>query len=158
MAVSLACKLVETDIGFEEIVWVCIVDERCQVLCKQFFKPVGKVADHVVALKTGIEPFVVWSAPPLSEVRPFIAKILEGRLVIGHSVLRDLDCLGIHHPIGRIWDVGRMQKKGHDEHDGRRSSLKELAWEHLGVTFQQGTLDPEEDAFTTMHLYKKYRE
>lgn len=152
MAVSLDCERVRTVLGMETA-WICIVDESCRVLFKEFVQPEGRVTDYLTWV-TGLEPGDLCNAPSLRELQPLIRRLVKGRLVVGHSVQTDLDYLGVNHPTWQVCDIADFA--GFRGVRGKRRKLKDLAWHHLGVHIQQGPHDPEEDAWAAMLLYKEF--
>ncbi|CAM9666433.1 unnamed protein product, partial [Heterosigma akashiwo] len=132
-----------------------MVNERHQVLFKEFVKPEGRVTDYMTWV-TGVEPDYLRNAPSsLQELLPSIRRLLQGRTIIGHSVETDLEYLGIKHlTTHQICDVADFPSfRGARS---QRRKLKDLAREYLGESIQEGPHDPEEDAWAAMELYKKF--
>ncbi|CAM9930174.1 unnamed protein product, partial [Heterosigma akashiwo] len=152
IAVSLDCERVRTSRG-SETAWICIVDEQCTVCFNSFVKPRGEVKDHLTWV-SGVKPRDLMNAPFLDEIRPHIQRLLDGRLVVGHSVQTDLKFLAIDHPRNKIYDISRFPR--FQTIEGQRRKLKALALEFLGLDIQNGAHDPEEDASAAMKLYTKF--
>lgn len=150
--VSLDCERVRTNRG-SETAWICIIDEECRICFKSFVKPRGEVKDHLTWV-SGVKPRDLINAPFLEEIRPHIQRLLDGRLVVGHSVQTDLKFLAIDHPKNKICDISRFPRFRTIE--GRSRKLKSLALEFLGSAIQNGAHDPEEDARAAMKLYTKF--
>jgi len=71
------------------------------------------------------------------EAQKKVADILDGRILVGHAIKNDLDCLLIGHPKRDIRDTSRHPEfrkysKGHTP------ALKKLAKEILGIEIQGG--------------------
>jgi hypothetical protein len=96
--------------------------------------------------------------PLLSAVREEVALAVQGRLVVGHNLAKDLVSLGItekHIPIKYRRDTMRYPALQNDKGHGR--SLAELSLVKLGREIQQSVPhDPCEDAQATLDLYIKY--
>ena len=83
----------------------------------------------------GVRPRKWLCSPPLPIVAPGVAAAIEGRLLVGHGLQKDLASLGLAHPPRLIRDTmtyAPFQARGH----ARR--LKALAAELLGSTIQAG--------------------
>lgn len=88
-----------------------------------------------------------------------VAKLLEGRVLVGHALCNDLGVLKLGHPRSRMRDTAqhlpfktRLGVKG-----GHSPSLKRLSKELLGVDIQSGQHSSVEDARAAMLLYRKYK-
>ena len=83
----------------------------------------------------GVRPRKWLGSPPLPAVAPRVAAAIEGQLLVGHGLQKDLQSLGLSHPPRLIRDTmtyAPFQARGH----ARR--LKALAAELLGSTIQAG--------------------
>lgn len=92
-------------------------------------------------------------------MRAQLQQLLQGRLLVGHGLAKDLAALGIDHPLEQRFDTmtsPRLQRsKG-----GVAKSLKALARELLQLEIQKAGRrhDPEEDARAVMQLYTRFAE
>jgi RNA exonuclease 4 len=72
------------------------------------------------------------------EAQKEVAALLKGRILVGHALKNDLECLLLGHPRRDIRDTSR-----HPEfrklNKGNTPSLKKLATEILGITIQGGS-------------------
>eukprot|EP00976_Prorocentrum_cordatum_P108356 1194826-Prorocentrum_minimum.AAC.5 len=149
-AVSLDCEMVVTATERDAVAQVCIVDDRLCTLLKTYVRPRCSVIDYRTPL-SGINSQNLVGAPSLSEVVARVRPLLQGRILVGHSVRKDLRALGISHPERDIRDTSELPKfldAGH-----RRRKLKDLVRLYLGRSIQQGAHCPEEDASAAMSLY-----
>lgn len=55
--------------------------------------------------KGGHHPALWQGGTPLSEVRSELAALLEGRILVGHHLRKDLGALGLSHPESAIRDT-----------------------------------------------------
>ncbi|KAL4434133.1 hypothetical protein ABPG75_000574 [Micractinium tetrahymenae] len=135
---------------------VCAVDAEGRVLLYEHCNPLEEIPDqhrrrwrHV-----GGAPPALWQhAPPLAEVRRRLAVLLEGRILVGHHLRKDLAALALSHPGEAIRDTLQYR-----ELQGRRGSgrkLADLSAERLGRRIQAPGQrhSPREDAQAAMDLY-----
>ena len=107
------------------------------------------------------------SAMNIREVRYFVSKILNGKILVGHGLCNDLRAIGINHPWQNIRDTATYQplmykRKSESSSMGyiyAPKRLKDLAWGQLGkrIQIEGKPHSPREDAITSMKIYKKLR-
>ncbi|KAL4430177.1 hypothetical protein ABPG77_004959 [Micractinium sp. CCAP 211/92] len=135
---------------------VCAVDAEGRVLLYEHCNPLGQLPEqqrrrwrHV-----GGAPPALWQhAAPLSEVRQRLAALLQGRILVGHHLRKDLAALALSHPAEATRDTLQYR-----ELQGRRGSgrkLADLSAERLGRRIQAPGRrhSPREDAQAAMDLY-----
>jgi DNA polymerase III epsilon subunit-like protein len=105
-AVAVDCEMVTTRDG-EEVAQVCIIDAGGRKLLLSYVSPRSPVCDYKTRY-SGVEPRHLVGAPSLASLRPHIAELLRGCLVVGHSVTQDLNLLGIEHPASSIRDTANL--------------------------------------------------
>lgn len=93
-------------------------------------------------------------ARPFATVQADVAKILHGRILVGHALRNDLNVLMLSHPKRDLRDTSRYPKY-RVESGGRPPALRKLAKSELGLEIQTGEHSSLEDARTTMALYRK---
>ncbi|KAK4494866.1 hypothetical protein PRZ48_014222 [Zasmidium cellare] len=93
-------------------------------------------------------------ARPFAEVQADVAKILDGRVLVGHALRNDLNVLMLAHPRRDMRDTSRYAKF-RIESGGRPPALRKLARSELGLEIQTGEHSSLEDARTAMALYRK---
>ena len=122
---------------------VSIVNYHGHQLYDSFVQPKELVTDYRTFV-SGITPQLLKSARPLEAVQADVAKLLNGRILIGHSVRNDLDALLLGHPKRDIRDTSRYQ--GFRQYSaGKTPGLKMLAKEILGIDIQGGEHSSIED-------------
>ena len=132
---------------------VSIVNYHGNQLYDSFVLPKEPVTDYRTFV-SGITAELLQSARTLEVVQADVAKLLAGRILIGHSVRGDLDALLLGHPKRDIRDTSRYP--GFRQYSaGRTPGLKKLAKEILGVDIQGGQHSSIEDARATMLLFKR---
>ncbi|KAE8692094.1 Exonuclease family protein isoform 2 [Hibiscus syriacus] len=121
---------------------VCLVDEDENIILHTYVQPQIPVTNYRYEV-TGLTEDHLKDAMPLNEVQDKITKILYNgksvgsippdggmaRLLVGHGIRHDLDCLRMKYP-------GHMQR----------------------YDIQSGIHDPYEDSISMMRLYKRMRD
>jgi RNA exonuclease 4 len=135
---------------------VSVVNFNGEQVYDSFVRPKETVTDwrtHV----SGVSPKHMATARSFEEVQRDIAKILDGRVLVGHAVQNDLDVLHLGHPKRDIRDTSKhppyKQLAG-----GWQPRLKLLAEELLGLEIQGAAHSSVEDARVTMMLFRKDKE
>eukprot|EP00918_Siedleckia_nematoides_P050832 GHVU01111336.1.p1 GENE.GHVU01111336.1~~GHVU01111336.1.p1 ORF type:complete len:227 (+),score=21.50 GHVU01111336.1:2235-2915(+) len=153
-AICLDCESVKTRSKDFAVVYVCLVNERLELIFSSYIDPGEQVIDYRSAI-SGIKPSDLVGAPSLLEVRSKVMALIRGKLVVGHSVSRsDLPGLGINHPPEHIRDTADLPIFLNQS--GMSRKLKDLAFEFLGITIQTGVHCAFEDSKACMKLYKKF--
>ncbi|XP_004486814.1 RNA exonuclease 4-like isoform X2 [Cicer arietinum] len=157
-AIAMDCEMVGggSDGSLELCARVCLIDED-ENLIFHTYDITGLTEEH---LRDGM---------PLKEVREKILQILyngesivkvsldggKARLLVGHDLAHDLDCLVMTYPDHMTRDTAKYRpllKTNFVSH-----SLKYLTRTYLGYDIQTGTHDPYEDCISVMRLYKRIR-
>ena len=132
---------------------VSVVNYHGNQLYDSFVLPKEPVTDYRTFV-SGITAELLRSARTLDAVQADVARLLDGRILIGHSVRSDLDALLLGHPKRDIRDTSRYP--GFRRYSaGRTPGLKKLAKEILGVDIQEGQHSSVEDARATMLLFRR---
>ncbi|XP_021280597.1 RNA exonuclease 4 isoform X4 [Herrania umbratica] len=148
--------------------WVCLVDEDENLIFHTYVRPQIPVSNYRYEVN-GVTEDHLRDAMPLNEVQDKILKILhngesvgrirldggKGRLLVGHGIQHDLDCLRMKYPGQLLRDTAKYRplvKTNLLSH-----SLKHLTKTYLGYDIQSGIHDPYEDCISVMRLYKRMR-
>ncbi|KAL9127349.1 MAG: hypothetical protein Q9217_003763 [Psora testacea] len=135
---------------------VSMVDYHGRQLYDSFVQPKELVTDYRTHV-SGITPQLLRSARTLGVVQADVAKLLNGKVLVGHALRNDLHALLLGHPQRDIRDTSRHPAfrllAG-----GRTPSLKRLAKEVLGVDIQGGEHSSIEDARAAMLLFRREKE
>lgn len=121
-----------------------------------FVLPKEAVTDYRTFV-SGITPQLLRSARTLETVQADVAQILDGRILIGHAIRKDLDALLLGHPKRDIRDTSRYAPFRLYA-AGKTPALKKLAKEILGVDIQGGEHSSVEDARATMLLFRREKD
>eukprot|EP00879_Flechtneria_rotunda_P007678 GHRR01008051.1.p1 GENE.GHRR01008051.1~~GHRR01008051.1.p1 ORF type:complete len:429 (+),score=108.12 GHRR01008051.1:504-1790(+) len=110
--------------------WVALVDEQCNLLLKTYINALVPGAKHY----GGVPLECCMSAPPLAEVKQHIQQNLQGKMLVGHNLAKDLAALGLSHPQYLRFDT--MTHPAFQNRAGNSKNLKQLARVFLGVKIQ----------------------
>ncbi|KAL3317049.1 REX4, RNA exonuclease 4 [Cichlidogyrus casuarinus] len=154
--VAIDCEFV--GVGFQgqddELARVSIVNLYGHVLMDYYVRPREQVVDYRSKF-SGIHPHHFRPDGPAKDyqfVHNEVAKALEGRILVGHSVRNDLRVLNLSHPKSMIRDTSRY-KPFRRLFKGQTPSLKRLTKEFLKIDVQDNEHDSIQDAQATMRLY-----
>lgn len=167
---SLGCKMVGggSDGSLDLCARVCVIDEDENIFFHTYVKPQIPVTNYRYDM-TGIRVEHLREAMPLKQVRNKIQDFLcngspmwkirmkegKARILVGHGLDRDLECLGLEYPAHLIRDTAKYPPLM--KSCKLSNSLKYLAQAYLGYDIQTGIQDPYEDCVATMRLYKRMR-
>ena len=126
---------------------VCAVDYSEAVLLNERVAPPSAVKDYLTRY-SGLRQGDLDDAPTFESVQAKVKTLLDGRVLVGHSVSNDLKYLRLKHPAALTVDTAAL------DWGGREVGLANLAREVLGVDIQGATHCPEEDALTSLRLLK----
>lgn len=132
---------------------VSIVNYYGNVVLDLFVRPEEPVTDWRTWV-SGIKPHMMANAVTKQECQKQVANVLNGRILVGHSVHHDLAALMLSHPRKMIRDTSRHMPFRQKYSEGKTPSLKKLTKEVLKLDIQEGEHSSIEDARATMLLYK----
>ncbi|EEF37657.1 exonuclease, putative [Ricinus communis] len=169
-AIAIDCEMVGggSDGTLNLCARVCLVDEDENIIFHAYVQPQIPITDYRYEV-TGLTEEHLRDAMPLKEVQNKILEILyngesvgkarlsggKARLLVGHSLDHDLDCLRMFYPDHLLRDTAKyrpLMKTNLFSH-----SLKYLTQTYLGYNIQTGIHDPYEDCVAVMRLYKRMR-
>ena len=132
---------------------VSVVNYHGHQLYDSFVQTKEPVTDYRTFV-SGITPPLLQEARTFETVQADVARLLDGKILIGHSVKHDLDALLLGHPKKSIRDTSRHPYYRKFS-GGGIPSLKRLAKQVLGVDIQGGEHSSIEDARATMLLFRR---
>lgn len=144
--------------------WITMIDWFGNVLLDEFIAQDEPVTDYRTAI-SGIDEHNLRRATiTLTECRQLVLNILQGRVLVGHSLKSDLNALGIanDHPWWLIRDTARYTPFLQYQ-SGKRTpmprKLRDLAKERLqrDIQLPGRPHSPYEDALASLDLYKSVR-
>ena len=157
--IAIDCEMVgvgptpETDSALARI---SLVNYHGHQLYDSFVLPKEPVTDYRTHV-SGITPQLLQSARTLEGVQADVAKLLDGKILVGHAIKNDLAALLLGHSKRNIRDTSRYPPF-RQLAAGRTPSLKKLAREILGVDIQGGEHSSIEDARATMLLFRREKD
>lgn len=134
---------------------VSIVNYFGVVLLDTYVKPEG----HVTNWRTwvsGITPKHMYQAISFKEAQQKVKAIISDRVIVGHAVHHDLDCLGIFVPKHLIRDTSKFPEF-RKQNAGKMPGLKKLCLVYLGLDIQNGQHSSVEDAQATMAVFRLHQ-
>ncbi|KAK1302317.1 hypothetical protein QJS10_CPB12g00200 [Acorus calamus] len=168
--VALACKMVGggSDGSLDQCARVCLIDEDENIIFHAYIKPQIPVTNYRYET-TGIRGEHLRDAMPLKHAQRKIQDFLcngeaiwkirskggRARILVGHGLDHDLDCLGIDYPSLLIRDTAKYPPLM--KTSKLSNSLKYLTSVYLGYDIQTGVQDPYEDCMAAMRLYMRMR-
>ncbi|KAK9814419.1 hypothetical protein WJX72_005710 [[Myrmecia] bisecta] len=128
---------------------MAIVDTSGNVVYHSFCLP-AFIVDYRTPY-SGVCKRDLQGAPSVKKVQDDVAELLEGKIVVGHTINKDLAVLRARDVADEVVDVSAFREFKTEM--GQRRALKQLAREYLRRVIQVGPHDPVEDARATMDLY-----
>ena len=86
------------------------------------------------------------------DVQNEVAKLLEGKRLVGHGLSADLKALMLQHPKQKLRDTAEY--KPFRRANGAKESLKNLAKLECGIDIQEGEHSSVSDAYANMRLFQ----
>ena len=157
--ISIDCEMVgvgPTPDTSSALARISLVDYHGHQIYDSFVLPKEKITDYRTFV-SGVTPQLLKSARTLEAVQKDVAKLLDGRILVGHAIRNDLDALLLGHPKRDIRDTSKyapFRKLA----QGKTPSLKRLAHDLLGIDIQSGEHSSIEDARAAMLLFKLEKE
>jgi RNA exonuclease 4 len=154
---AMDCEMVGIGFGGNDSILarVSIVNHFGHCVYDKFVKPTEKVTDYRTYV-SGIRPEDIKDGEDFKLVQKEVSEMLNGRVLIGHSIKHDLKVLFLDHPRKHIRDTSTY-KPFRAAFGGRTPSLKNLTATMIGVKVQEGEHSSVQDAQATMRLYTMVR-
>jgi RNA exonuclease 4 len=134
---------------------ISLVNHFGNCIYDKYVKPTEKVVDYRTHV-SGIRPKDIENGEDFKTVQKEVSDILQGRILVGHSLKHDLKVLFLNHPKRDVRDTS-VYKPFRAAFGGRTPSLKNLSARMLGVTVQEGEHSSVQDAQATIRLYTMFR-
>lgn len=138
---------------------VALINARSDVILDTFVQVEERVTDFRTKW-SGVRAGDLKGAPPLAAVQSAVARLINGRILVGHAIQNDLDALQLTHPAKDLRDTSKVAALRRVLPNGRSvaRSLKHLAAEEVGLDIQSGEHSPVEDARAALYLYHKHKQ
>jgi len=149
---ALDCEMVIVDRTNLELARCSIVNYYGNVLLDTYIKPVGRITNYVPWI-TGITYVTIKHCKSYVYYEKQIKDLLDGRIIVGHSLHNDFKALSYKPHESKIRDLTKFKPL-----NGCTSiwSLKKMMGQYLHGSIQKGTHDSVEDARAAMALYRKF--
>lgn len=135
---------------------ISIVNFHGQVIMDKYVRPAERIVDYRTEF-SGIRPHHMREAVKLREVQEEVCELINGKILVGHSLINDFKVLMINHPRRLVRDTAKY-RPFRSLSKGKTPGLKRLAQEVLGLTIQQGEHDSVDDARVAMLLYRAHKD
>ncbi|CAK0903425.1 unnamed protein product [Prorocentrum cordatum] len=134
---------------------VSVVDYEGAVLLDRFVLPQERITDYRSHI-TGITAATLRGKNVLSEAaaRQKTAEVLEGKVVVGHSLQNDFQALMLSHPHEHIRDTALFRPLRPPGRENRTPSLAGLVEHWFREKIHSGQHDSVEDARMALRLYR----
>ena len=137
-AFALDCEMVATRRA-SAMVRISIVDEQCNVVLDEYVRPQQVVTDFRTKY-SGLTPRNLHRGKTWESLKPRVADLLQGAIVIGHDVRHDFEVMHMH-PLtlqAAVWDTSDVAslRAAAGLPIGRKPKLAALSQALLGETIQ----------------------
>lgn len=156
--VAIDCEMVGVGPNGSESILarVSIVNWHGAVLLDTFVRPKEKVTDYRTWV-SGVRAEDLRDAPNFEAVQEKVAKLIKGRMLVGHAIHNDLRALLLSHPKALTRDTSSYagsRKMANTKYP----SLRKLVAMQLGIDIQKSgsAHSSVEDARATMALYRTF--
>ena len=137
----------------------CLVDFDGLKIYDEFVRPQGYVTDFRTKW-SGIRRKDLRQDKAITfyECQQQVAKLIKGKILLGHGLKNDLSALMLKHSKSMMRDTAYYKPfmRPHEKKKGKYKSrsLKDLVKEYLKIDIQGGEHDPCEDARSAVMLYR----
>lgn len=159
--VAMDCEMVGVgSAGKESALARCsIVGGDGSVLYDKHVRPSERITDFRTRYSGVRARDLKASATTLRECQDAVAKLINGKLLVGHALHNDLKALLLSHPMHMMRDTAKyaplMRVNGAGKRRARK--LRDLAKEHVGLNIQESEHSSVEDARAALFVYLKHR-
>ncbi|KAL8137837.1 hypothetical protein V2J09_003838 [Rumex salicifolius] len=146
---ALDCEMVICEDGSEALAKICVVDRGLKVKLHEFVNPGKVVVDYKTSITGVSAEDLSGTVTSLADIQRSVRRLLNGSILVGHSLSNDLKALKIDH--ARVIDTSFIFKYG-DESTKRRPSLNDLCKASHEVRKQDAPHNCQDDACAAMKL------
>lgn len=146
---------VESDGKKSALARASVVNYFGHVVYDKYVRPQEQVTDWRTWV-SGIAPHHMNEAVSFQQAQEELAELLDGRIIVGHSLKNDLDVLLLSFPRTSIRDTSRYAPF-REISKGSSPALKKLASIFLGLEIHGASHSSVEDALVTMLLFRSRR-
>jgi RNA exonuclease 4 len=160
--VGLDCEMVGIDPRSTSVLAeVVLVNWNGDVIYHSYVAPPAPVTNYRTQYSGIVAGVLESEGRPFRQVQAEVARLIRGKIVVGHGLINDFKALQLAHPPDMIRDTTlhpAFMKPNPRTGTLNPQKLSKLALEYLGITIQQGTHDPAEDARTAMALFRMFKD
>ncbi|CAH0728621.1 unnamed protein product, partial [Brenthis ino] len=148
---AIDCEMVESN-RKSMLARVSIVNQNGSVVLDEYVKPTGPITDYREFV-SGIKKRHLDNGSDFNTVQDRVISILNGCILIGHSLKYDLEALHLTYTERNQRDLATYEPFTRPN-NGQPVALKTLAMKYLGRIIQDGEHDSVQDARACMDIYK----
>ncbi|KAJ3797820.1 hypothetical protein GGU11DRAFT_682871, partial [Lentinula aff. detonsa] len=130
-----------------------VVDYRGSILLDTFVRPTHHV-HSLRFLETNIQLSDVANAPVFDEVRNRVASLIQGKIIVGHSLWVFLSIMGLSHSTLETRDLALFRPLRRKLHSSRIVDLPTLVYIYMGQKIGRSTEDSLENARACIDLFR----
>ena len=150
---ALDCEMVICEDNQRHLARLSIVNFNRHVIFDEYIKPQKNVKNYLKEI-TNIDSFKVSHSETFDFYKKKIFKLLENKILVGHTLEKDFDVMGFLPKKMKIRDISEF--KIFMEGKFKRK-LSKLCEEFLKIKIQGGTHSSVEDARAALEMYKLYQ-
>lgn len=144
------CEFVKSPKGKDLLARVSLINFKGEVIYDTVVNPEEPIADYITHI-TGLTKESFVDAPSYSEVNQYVINMIRGTVIVGHTLLCDLEKFTSMDEVVSYIDVSEFTDYTKDGF--RKSKLKDLSSHHLNAKIQEGVHSSIIDARAAMALY-----
>jgi RNA exonuclease 4 len=149
---AIDCEMVLMDSGDSEIARVSILNYNGHVIFDDYFRPDGRIKDFLTQF-SGVDKWKIRNKKSYPDREDEIKKILNGHKIVGHTLYKDFQCLGIEYDEDIAIDISKFSKF---KENGMTRALRKLTKDFVGIDIQMGHHSSIEDARAALLLFRKF--
>lgn len=127
---AMDCEFVRAQNGRDMLARVSLVNFKGEVVYDTVVNPEEPIADYVTHI-TGLTAESLVGAPMYSEVNKYVVSLIKGTVVVGHTLLCDLEKFVSKDEVVCYIDVSEFKDYTKDGYN--KSKLKDLSSIHLNA-------------------------
>lgn len=135
---------------------VSIVNFFGHVIMDEYVRPKARVTDFRTSI-SGVAPWHLKDATPFDDVQKKVSALIRDRILVGHAIANDLECLQLSHPRRMLRDTVSCSEY-RKVAGGKSPSLRKLMQHFFKINIQDGEHSSVEDARATMLLFRRAKD
>lgn len=150
---ALDCEMVICEDNQRHLARLSIVNYNRHVIFDEYIKPEKKVKNYLKEI-TNIDSFKISHSQNFEFYKKKIFKILQNKILVGHTLEKDFEVLGFKAEKMKIRDISGFKLFMEGKF---KVKLAKLCERFLKIKIQGGTHSSVEDARAALEMYKLYQ-